>query len=238
MREVRYLRNGIFSDMDQATLKQKKVAVIGCGGLGGYVIEMLVRLGVGHLVVCDGDTFGESNLNRQLLATEANVGKGKADEAAKRVSEINSSVQVTVYSEKLTGQNGRRIIYGCDLVIDALDTPRDKVLIEALCDELEITLVHGAISGWFGQVAVVFPGDEMLYRFYECRDEAEDAEFDGLYEIYDTDENYGNPAFTPALVASMQVSETVKLLLNTGNHMAGYMTLIDLYYNETQIIEV
>lgn len=238
MREVRYLRNGIFSDMDQAMLKKKKVAVIGCGGLGGYVIEMLARLGIGHLVLCDGDVFDESNLNRQLMSTEANIGKGKAHEAAKRVGSINSSVCVTVRDEKLTGQNGRGIIYGCDLVIDALDTPRDKVLLEALCDELEIPLVHGAISGWFGQVAVVFPGDEILYRFYECRDERDDEEFDGLYEFYDSSEEYGNPAFTPALVSSIQVSEAVKLLLNTGDHMAGYMTLVDLYYNETQIVEV
>ncbi len=238
MREVRYLRNGIFSDMDQAMLKRKKVAVIGCGGLGGYVIEMLARLGIGHLVLCDGDVFDESNLNRQLISTEANIGKSKAHEAAKRVAAINSSVTVTVRDEKLTGQKGRGIIYGCDLVIDALDTPEDKVLLEALCDELEIPLVHGAICGWFGQVAVVFPGDELLYRFYECRDVAEDEEFEGLYEIYDSGEEYGNPAFTPALVASMQVSEAVKLLLNTGDHMAGFITLIDLYYNETQIVEV
>ena len=224
MREVRYLRNGIFSDMDQAVLKQKKVAVIGCGGLGGYVIEMLARLGVGHLVLCDGDSFDETNLNRQLLSTEANIGASKALETAKRVEQINSSVVVKVYDEKLTNQNGRKIIYGCDLVIDALDSPRDKLLLESLCEEFDIILVHGAISGWFGQVAVVFPGDQILCRFYEEQDDGE--------------EPYGNPSFTPALVASLQVSEATKLLLNTGDHMSGYMKLIDLYYNETEIIEV
>lgn len=224
MKEVRYLRNGIFEDNDQEMLKSKKVAVIGCGGLGGYVIEMLARLGVGHLVICDGDTFDETNLNRQLLATEVNIGASKVAEATKRVKEINSVVDVKAYDEKLTNQSGRKIICGCDLVIDALDSPRDKVLLEYLCEELDITLVHGAISGWFGQVAVVFPGDQTLYNFYEEQEDKEDT--------------YGNPAFTPALVASLQVSEATKLLLNTGDHMAGYMKLIDLYYNETEIIEV
>ena len=224
MKEVRYLRNGIFEDKDQEVLKSKKVAVIGCGGLGGYVIEMLARLGVGHLVICDGDTFDETNLNRQLLATEVNIGASKVAEATKRVKEINSVVDVKAYDEKLTNQSGRKIICGCDLVIDALDSPRDKVLLEYLCEELDITLVHGAISGWFGQVAVVFPGDQTLYNFYEEQEDKEDT--------------YGNPAFTPALVASLQVSEATKLLLNTGDHMAGYMKLIDLYYNETEIIEV
>lgn len=224
MREVRYLKNGIFEDRDQELLKKKKVAVIGCGGLGGYVIEMLARLGVGQLVICDGDVFDETNLNRQLASKESNIGCNKALEAAKRVLEINPLIGMTVHDYRLTNQNGRGIIFGCDLVIDALDTPRDKVLLEGLCEELRIPMIHGAISGWFGQVAVVFPGDQILYNFYE---EQEDAI-----------EPYGNPAFTPALVASLQVSEATKLLLNTGDHMAGYMTLIDLYYNETQIIEV
>lgn len=224
MREVRYLRNGIFSDLDQAALKKKTVAVIGCGGLGGYVIEMLSRLGVGHLVICDGDVFDESNLNRQIMSKESNIGCNKALEAAKRVLDINPLIRMTVHDQKLTNQNGRGIIHDCDLVIDALDTPRDKVLLEGLCEELNIPLVHGAISGWFGQVAVVFPGEQILYRFYEEQEEAS--------------EPYGNPAFTPALVASLQVSEALKLLLNTGDHMTGYMTLIDLYYNETEIIEV
>ena len=85
MRDIRYLRNGILEDGEQETLGNKKVAVIGCGGLGGYVIEMLARLGIGHLVLCDCDVFDESNLNRQLMSTESNVGKGKAREAAKRV---------------------------------------------------------------------------------------------------------------------------------------------------------
>ena len=224
MREVRYLRNGIFSDSEQAALKKKKVAVIGCGGLGGYIIEMLARLGVGHLVICDGDVFDETNLNRQLMSMESNVGSNKALEAAKRVLDINPLIRMTAHDQKLTNQNGRGIMHDCDLVIDALDTPRDKVLLERLCEELNIPLVHGAISGWFGQVAVVFPGEQMLQRFYGEQEEVV--------------EPYGNPAFTPALVASLQVSEATKLLLNTGDHMAGYMTLIDLYYNETEIIEV
>ena len=69
MFEERYERNRIFSLSQQEELASKKVAVIGCGGLGGYVIEMLARTGVGHIVCCDGDFFTESNLNRQLLST-------------------------------------------------------------------------------------------------------------------------------------------------------------------------
>ena len=107
MKEPRYLRNGILEDEEQEILKSKKVAVIGCGGLGGYVVEMLARLGVGHLVLCDGDRFDETNLNRQLLAKEDNLGISKVLEAAKRVLEINSHVRMTVHDEKFTDGNGR-----------------------------------------------------------------------------------------------------------------------------------
>ena len=238
MRDIRYLRNGIFDDDEQEMLKAKKVAVIGCGGLGGYVIEMLARLGVGHLVICDGDVFDETNLNRQLVSVESNIGNNKALEAAKRVLEINSLVRMTVHDEKLCARNGRSKIEDCDVVIDALDTPRDKVLLEELCEELRIPLVHGAISGWFGQVTVIFPGEQTLHRFY--RDLAEESEEDSSETMIamNSSDPYGNPSFTPALVASLQVSEAVKVLIGRGDVMSQKMTLIDLYFNEIKTAEV
>ena len=86
----RYDRSGIFSCNQQEELGEKSVAVIGCGGLGGYAIEMLARVGVGHLRVCDGDAFAETNLNRQLLCTEDMLGKSKAEAAAERIRAVNS----------------------------------------------------------------------------------------------------------------------------------------------------
>ena len=74
----RYDRNRIFSRDQQDELGEKRAAVIGCGGLGGYAIEMLARAGVGHIRVCDGDVFDETNLNRQLFCTEAMLGEKKA----------------------------------------------------------------------------------------------------------------------------------------------------------------
>ena len=85
----RYLRNkNLISHEEQVKLSQMKVAVLGCGGLGGYVIEMLARLGVGKLILVDFDTFDESNLNRQLISTEKNLGSSKVEEAIKRIKLI------------------------------------------------------------------------------------------------------------------------------------------------------
>ena len=224
MKDFRYIKNGILEDEEQEMLSQKKVAVIGCGGLGGYIIEMLARLGVGHLVLCDGDSFDESNLNRQLYSLETNQGSNKALEAAKRILDVNCHVRMTVFDENLTEKNARSIIEGCDLVVDALDSPKTKVLLEEYCEGEQIPMVHGAISGWFGQVCSIFPGEKTLAKFY-----------DGKLDEIDAD---GNPAFTPALVASLEVSEALKILLGKGEITSGKMSLIDLYFNEIKTVEV
>ena len=90
---ARYQRNrSMLSITDQLQLFRSRIAVIGCGGLGGYIIEELARLGVGHIVAIDPDVFEEHNLNRQLLATPASLGKAKVEAAAARVNEINPAV--------------------------------------------------------------------------------------------------------------------------------------------------
>ena len=124
------------------------------------------------------------------------------------------------------------------MVIDALDTPRDKVLLEELCEELRIPLVHGAISGWFGQVTVVFPGEQTLHRFYSDLAEESEEDSEETKIAMNSSDPYGNPSFTPALVASIQVSEAVKVLLGRGDVMSQKMTLIDLYFNEIKTAEV
>ena len=224
MKEPRYLRNGILEDEEQEILKAKKVAVIGCGGLGGYVVEMLARLGVGHLVLCDGDSFDETNLNRQLLAIEDNLGKNKAMEAEERARQINSSVRVDVHPDFLTLDNGRDVLAGCDLVIDAVDGSMNKILIENICEEMNLPFVHGAIAGWFGHFGIVFPGDGTLKKLYKGEETVQNE--------------YGNPSFTPALIASLQVSEATKYLLNKGEVMSGRLMMVDLFHNEVEYIEV
>ena len=145
----RYTKNGILEAADQKKLAQKKIAVIGCGGLGGYLIEMLGRLGLRHINARDGDVFSVSNLNRQLLATEDNLGKNKAKAAAIRMETVNSEVSVRTCAEYLTPENAARIFDGCDLVIDALDSPQAKCMLEELCEGFRLPLVHGAVEGWF-----------------------------------------------------------------------------------------
>lgn len=224
----RYTKNGILDPAEQKSLARKKVAVIGCGGLGGYLIEMLGRLGVRHIHACDGDRFSVSNLNRQLLATEDNLGKNKAEAAAIRMKIVNSEVSVRPFAEYLSPENAARIFDGCDLAVDALDSPWAKCMLEELCETFRLPLVHGAVGGWFGQVCTVMPGDRTLHKLYQNTNREDQQEA----------EKIGNPAFTPAAVAAVQVSEALKILLDKESVLRNEVLFLDLYCGETRKIKI
>lgn len=220
----RYDRNiGTITIEDQAVLACKSVCVIGCGGLGGGVIENLTRMGVGELTLVDGDVFDESNLNRQVLSNEDNLGKSKALEAAEQMSRINSEITFVAIEDLLNEENAAAIIDGSDLVVDALDNVEARFALEKACSELNIPLVHGAISGWNGQVGVVMPGSGILSEIYMDPEPTDDAPT--------------NPSFTPAVVSAIQASETIKMLLNREEALRNKILMIDLLDHEYEIID-
>lgn len=220
----RYDRNRIFSIEQQDELGEKKAAVIGCGGLGGYAIEMLARAGVGHLRVCDGDVFDETNLNRQLLCTEDVLGKSKAEAAAERIKAVNSKTEAEAFCCNLTEENADEILAECDVVIDALDSVGAKLMLQRACRRQEIPMIHGAIGGWFGQVTTIFPGNDTLSLIY-----SDDTE---------VSQELGNPSFSPAMVSAIQVSEAVKVMLGKDDILMRKLLFIDLMTNDFQIVEV
>lgn len=199
---VRYQRNiGTIGISGQLRLRQAKIAVVGAGGLGGTVIELLARIGVGRLIIIDGDVFSEDNLNRQLLCTERNIGKNKAMAAAGRVREINSAVEVTCRQFFLDDENVDSLVAGCNVVIDALDNIPVRLLLQEAARRLKMPLVHGAVAGFIGELMTVFPGDPGLNSLYRPGEPA------GGIEI-----EVGTPPVTPAFIAAGQVMEAVKII--------------------------
>lgn len=223
----RYERNhSSIGEENQEKLKRASVCVLGCGGLGGHIIEMLTRLGVGQLTVVDGDVFDTSNLNRQLLSNEGNLGQSKADQAVVQMNAINSHVLVTSIPTYITKVNGHKILKDHDIVVDALDNIKTRKEMCQICSDLDIPYVHGAIAGWYGQVATIFPGDITLDILYKS-------------SVTKGKENeLGNPSFTPALIASIQVSEVVKLITGKGDLLRNAFMHIDLLCNEFQVIDL
>ena len=130
--ERRYERNfPALTESECLLLRQKRVLVVGCGGLGGHIIDQLCRIGIGSLKVADGDVFEESNLNRQLLSSVQLLGQSKAQAAAEHIARVNPSVQVEAVAEYMTRDNVHALIAGCDAVIDALDNVDGRRILAA-----------------------------------------------------------------------------------------------------------
>ncbi len=225
---ARYQRNrNIISASDQKTLFHSSVAVIGCGGLGGYVVEELARLGVGRIAVIDHDVFEEHNLNRQLFSSPANLDTAKVEAAAKRIGEINPAVTLVPIQTAFSPENGVDLLGGYQVAVDALDSIQVRLELADVCTAMNIPLVHGAIAGWFGHVATQFPGDDTVQAIYRSWKAGKGIE-----------QTLGNPSFTPAVVASLEVAEVCKLLLGHGTLLRRRQLMIDLLSMEMHIIDI
>jgi molybdopterin/thiamine biosynthesis adenylyltransferase len=225
---ARYQRNRqAISVSDQLTMFCSSVCVVGCGGLGCYVIEELARLGVGTIVVIDPDVFEEHNLNRQLFSTPANLGTAKVNAASSRIGEINPAVTLIPIQAAFSLENGASLLDGCQIVVDALDSIKVRLELSAICTSKSIPLVHGAIAGWFGHVATQFPGDATLQTIYQTWESGKGVE-----------QRLGNPSFTPALVASLEVAEVCKILLGQGTPLRGRQLMVDLFSMEMQVVNL
>lgn len=165
--DERYSRNlPAVSEEEQAVLARRRVLVAGCGGLGGYLIEYLARMGVGEITAVDGDLFEPSNLNRQLLAVPSLLGTSKVRAAARRAGEVNPSVKFRAVEAFLAPHNADALVRGQDLVLDALDNIPARLLLEDACAAAGVTIVHGAVRGWSIQAAIVPPGSGVLHSIY------------------------------------------------------------------------
>lgn len=222
----RYEKNiGCLGMAGQAKLLRSRAAIAGCGGLGGWAAEMLARAGVGELVLIDGDSFDDGNLNRQLLATEKNIGMAKADMAAIRIIEVNKAVSVYPCVSRLTRENARTLLEGCDVVIDALDNNSSRRDVFRTCGELGIPFVHGAIGGFFAQVGVFYPGDKPFWMEEGVPDQGVEAET-------------GNPSFTPAFTASLQTAEAIKILAGLDGQLRDVLLWFDIKNYDMQSIKL
>ena len=221
--ELRHSRNiPALSREEQALLAGKTVAVIGCGGLGGYLIELLCRVGVGTIRAVDGDVFEQSNLNRQLLSTMDTLGTPKAQAAAERVKAIDPCIRVEARCVYLDKHNARELIAGCDAVVDALDSIAARRTLAKACEMLQIPLVFGGISGWVAQAAVSMPGDHLIETLFPEGIELKDRSV---------------LSFTPALCAAMQASLCVRLLAGRPVK-TGSISCFDLLNQEFETIDL
>ena len=219
--EPRYARNiPALTEAECEILRKKKVLVVGCGGLGGHILDQLARIGIGNLRAVDGDVFEPSNLNRQLLSSVALLGVSKAKAAGAHIAQVNPEIAAEAVEAFLTEENVRQLIADCHIVMDALDNVPSRKILAAACAEAGIPYVYGAISGWVAQAAVSMPGDGLIETLFPENVVIRDKSV---------------LSFTPALCASMQVSLCVKLLVGRPVE-TGRIFYMDLLNGEFETI--
>ena len=219
--EERYLRNvPALTEAECALLRRKRVLIVGCGGLGGNLISIFSRIGIGSLRIVDGDVFEATNLNRQLFSEIPVLGQNKARVAADRVTRINPGITVEAVEAFLTEENARELLQDCDIAVDALDNIPGRRLLAAAYEKAGLPLVYGAISGWVAQAAISLPGDKLVETLYP-----EDTVVRDKSVL----------SFTPALCASMQAALCVKFLTGRPTE-TGRIYYFDLLHQEFEII--
>ena len=219
--DARYVRNiPALTEAECEILKRKRVLVVGCGGLGGHIIDQLARIGIGSLRVVDGDVFEPSNLNRQLLSNVHLLGVNKAKVAADHVARVNPDVVAEAVQAFLTEDNAAQLLCDCDIVMDALDNIATRKVLAAACEQANIPYVYGAIQGWVAQAAISMPEDRLIDTLYPEEIEIKDKSV---------------LSFTPALCASMQTALCINLLIGRSVE-TGTIYYFDLLNQEFETI--
>ncbi len=226
----RYARNlGTVGLEGQRKLLEATAGVVGLGGLGGYVVEALARMGVGTLILIDGDVFEDHNLNRQLLGTVDNLGVEKAYAACQRVGQVNAAVEAICHVETVTRENLPDLLVVADVVVDALDRLPTRLTLQDGLQELGIPMVHGSIAGFLGQVTTILPEDPGLHALY--------GDGDGLPE-QGLESELGTPAATPMAVAAWEAQEVVKLLTGQGELLRNRLLVMDMASGASRILQL
>ena len=216
--EIASRQMSIVTRSEQERFKDGKITVIGCGGIGGETIEMLVRMGIGELVLVDKDAFDLSNLNRQTLASISDLGLDKSAVAAEKVRLINPYVKVTTFNEHINQTNIGKVIGDSNIVIDALDNVLTRVIVSRKAKEMNIPYIHGAIHGTRGQITVFLPNSdktyEELFNLPSIGKELNDKTIDALKNVTSGVPPVIGP--TPNLIGCLEAFEAYKILTGIG----------------------
>ena len=216
--EIASRQMSIVTRSEQERFKDAKITVIGCGGIGGETIEMLARMGIGELVLVDEDAFDLSNLNRQTLASIADLGLDKNAVAAEKVRLINPYVKVTTFNEHVDQSNIDKIIGDSDIVIDALDNVLTRVIVSRKAKEKGIPYIHGAIHGTLGQITVFLPNSdktyEEMFNLPSLGKELDDETVAALKNVTSGVPPVIGP--TPNLIGCLEAMEAYKIITGVG----------------------
>jgi len=222
---VRYLRQiPLFSKGGQKKLKDARVLLAGAGGLGSAIAMYLAVAGVGYIRIVDEDVVERSNLNRQILYHEQDIGVCKVEAAEKTIHSLNSDVEVDAVCRHIDEKSAGDLVHGMDLILDGMDNfPARYVLNSAGLDE-KIPFIHGAVNGFYGQVTTLIPGVTPCLR---C-----------IVPTTPTWEKKVIIGVTCGAIGSVEANEAIKYLTGTGELLKNRLLLWDGLRVECESIQI
>lgn len=225
----RYSRNISLNEIGldgQEKLLASSVLVCGCGGLGSTVIANLTSLGVGLIGIVDYDKVDITNLNRQFLHKYSYIGKDKTSSVVDWVKGYNPEINVVPYNIKLSPKNYEEVVQDYDIIVDCFDSFKSKFLLNEIAVKMNRTLVHGGVSGFFGQVTTIIPGKTPCLRCI-----LPDADVN-----IKIPEGIASPAVS--LIGSIQSMEVLKLITGAGSALEGSLLTCNMLENSFKTLKI
>lgn len=209
----------------QLKLRDAKVCVIGVGGLGTPIVSQLTAMGIGHLRIVDRDVVELSNLHRQTLYNDSDIGQVKVEVAAKKLKAMNPNVKIEPLPVSVNEHTAKKIVEGCDVVIDGLDTVMARYALNDACLELKIPYVYGGAIGLLGSACTIIPNETACLRCVFpslADDDMPTCSTEGIH-----------PSVL-SVIAGTEVSEAVKIIIGQKPRLLNkllYFDLADLTFN-------
>lgn len=229
MNKERYNRHIILPEIGEAgqvKLSQAKVLVVGAGGLGAPILQYLVAAGIGRIGIMDADLVSLSNLQRQVLYRENEIGQSKVEKAKETLSALNSECQIDSFAYHLTEENANEIISQYDIVVGATDNFASRLLIDKFTKQQGKPFVHGSICEFSGQVSVFNYQGGLSYT-----DLFPDQPEEGSLPL-------GVMGVLPGIIGSMQAAEVIKIVLRIGEVLSGKLLMYDVLKAESVMIKI
>lgn len=217
--ETRYRRHLMLPEIGadgQRVLLQSRAAIIGAGGLGSPVALYLAAAGVGHINIVDGDNVDISNLQRQIIHNSNDIGNLKVESAREKINNLNPDVEVVTFPTRLNADNAAEILDNCNVIIDCTDNAASRFLINDICVEKGLPLVHGAINRFSGNVMTIIPGCANLRDLFPSQPESPAPS-----------DNYGVLGVIAGIIGTIQTAEALKILLGIGELLINQVLTFD-----------
>ena len=209
----RQIMIGEIGQEGQEKLKRSRVVIAGAGGLGSPIAIYLTAAGIGMIRMIDHDQVTLSNLNRQILHWEEDIGRKKVDSARTKLRNLNSEVEIEAVAETITEGNVSQLVDGCDVIVDAMDNLPTRYILNRCAIEKNIPFFHGAVNGFGGRVLTIIPGETACLR---C-----------MYRGPVPQEKFPVIGVAPAVIGSIQATEVIKYLVGIGKLLTNRLLIYD-----------